>query len=1391
MEKNLTQLKVAELKERLVALGLSTTGTKTELVSRLCAADPSGEYIGNFQMEEKSPEAASGAAEPMRSAWGMEELVREVALLKREREVMERERRLLERENELLRSSPSSTASLQQAPHKIGVKSVIELLCDFDGVKPLFCNWERQVKLLCTTYQLDDNAAKILIGARVKGKALQWLHSSPEHIEMSVEELLKKMTDMFDLRPSKMVLRKEFESRKWKPGETFSDYYHAKIVLANNVPVEETELVDYIIDGIADTQLQNQARIQRFKSKAELLAAFEKITISDWKNRSGRNVQNQKTGSRTTTPSSSEKTDKDISKGPPKIVRCYNCDKTGHWAKECQLPAREKGACFSCGETGHVVKDCTKGQVNYVHEMSSQEEEFKQLVTYKLSNSKVSYTFQLETLIDTGSPVTFVKAKHLPSHCINKLNIASELCGINNSKLNIQGSVNVHICFDGVEKKDLTVYVVPNDTMRVSAVLGRDVLKIFGLSLTKPSRVNYNTAVAEILNIEVSNDTDIVNKMNISSEIPVEYQEKLKEEFRHKYVEAESPVEPKIKTELKLVLTDTKPFHYNPRRLSQYEKTELKKILDNLLQKGIIRESESEYASPIVLVKKKSGDLRMCVDYRHLNKIILRENHPIPVIEEQIEIVGNKCYFSILDLKDGFYHINIVEESRKFTAFVTPFGVFEFTKMPFGLKPAPQIFQKHIYKSFKKLIESGDVGVYMDDVIVATVTIEDHIKVLSQVFEILNENNLVLRLDKCKFLYTNVDYLGYSVSSEGVGPTKAGVQGVIDFPIPRDIHRVHSFVGLCSYFHKFIKDFSVRAKPLYDLLKKDTSFQMGERESKSFEDLKDALVKAPVLAVFNAKDSTELHCDASSIGFGAVLLQKKADRKLHPIFYFSKRTTNTESKYHSFELETLAIIYALRRFRNYLIGVKFKIVSDCNALKLTLDKKDLNPRIARWALELQDYDYTIEHRSGNKMKHVDALSRITDVLVVEDNPFEFNLSVCQSQDATIKELRERLEKKEDRDFELRNGIVYRKMGDSLLFYVPENMESNVIYRYHDSMGHLGLDKVRSIIKSSYWFPNMKRKIENHVQNCLKCIAFSPSSGRVEGFLHCIPKGNVPFATIHIDHYGPVDKQRLCKQYIFLVIDAFTKFVKLYATKSTTSKEVIVCLSQYFAYYSKPNVIVSDRGTAFTSAEFTEFIEKQEIKHVKIATGSPRANGQIERVNRVVTPMLAKITDSSVGDHWYKMLEEVEYALNNTVHKSTKEIPSKLLFGVTQRGKVTDYIKEYVENDVNDKDLDLGKVRDTAAKEIETSQKYAKDHFDRKRKKPHQYEVGDRVMVRNFDSKVGVSRKLIPNFKGPYEISKKLRNDRYVVKDIEGHQITQKPYMGTWEAANLRPYVVSA
>jgi ribonuclease HI len=229
-------------------------------------------------------------------------------------------------------------------------------------------------------------------------------------------------------------------------------------------------------------------------------------------------------------------------------------------------------------------------------------------------------------------------------------------------------------------------------------------------------------------------------------------------------------------------------------------------------------------------------------------------------------------------------------------------------------------------------------------------------------------------------------------------------------------------------------------------------------------------------------------------------MQKKQDLEFHPIFFFSKRTIDTESRYHSSELEMLAIIYALRRFRVYLQDIKFKIVTDCDSLKKALNKKDINPKITRWTLELQNYDYTVEHRSGERMKHVDALSRSSGVFV-EVNSLEHNLAICQALDPIILEIRDRLERSEDKLFEMRNRLVYCKRDSNLLFYVPEKMESNIIFNYHDLMGHLGREKTVNTISKSYWFPKMNQKVKIHIRHCLKCIAFSPHEGKPARVLH--------------------------------------------------------------------------------------------------------------------------------------------------------------------------------------------------------------------------------------------------------------------------------------------------
>lgn len=622
------------------------------------------------------------------------------------------------------------------------------------------------------------------------------------------------------------------------------------------------------------------------------------------------------------------------------------------------------------------------------------------------------------------------------------------------------------------------------------------------------------------------------------------------------------------------------------------------------------------------------------------------------------------------------------------------------------------------------------------------------------------------------------------VDKDGVRPDPANVAAVTQFPVPKSIASVHSFVGLVSYFRRFIENFSILAAPLYALLKKGAQFKFGEKESQAFEILKSKLVQMPILALYSPTAETEVHCDASALGYGVILLQKQKDNLMHPVFYYSKRTTETEAKYHSYELECLALVYAVKRFHVYLNGIRFKVFTDCESFKLTMNKKHMNPRIARWALLFQNYDFSIEHRAGSRMKHVDALSRNTNILILTENTFEQTLSIKQIEDRDINKLKEQLSRSEDKYFEMRNGLVYRKYKDGLLFYVPGSMEASVIRSVHEEYGHLGVEKTSEVILRTFWFLNLREKVKSFISNCLKCITYSPVYGRKEGELHSIPKTPYPFDTIHIDHYGPLEKTGKKNKYLFVIIDAFTKFVRLYPCKTTNAVEVIKYMHEYFRCYSKPRRVVSDRGSAFTSNAFKEFLTEARIDLVLVATATPRGNGQVERVNRCITAILSKKTVTL--NKWDKVLSEVEYALNNMTCASTGEAPSKLLFGVHQGGSVeSDFKKLLVEMD---EEKSLEEIREEAEHNILKNQSYNKKYYDKKHKKPTLYKKGDFVMIKNTDVSGGVNKKLIPKFKGPYIIYKVLPNDRFIVKDIEGFQHTQMPYEGVMSSDNMRHWI---
>ncbi|KMQ85071.1 hypothetical protein RF55_16630 [Lasius niger] len=306
----------------------------------------------------------------------------------------------------------------------------------------------------------------------------------------------------------------------------------------------------------------------------------------------------------------------------------------------------------------------------------------------------------------------------------------------------------------------------------------------------------------------------------------------------------------------------------------------------------------------------------MCIDLRPLNQRIHPQKFRFPLIDDQLDQLHGKCVFTKLDLRDGFHQIKIYPEDTKYFAFATHKAQFEYTRVPFGYSEAPVEFQKRLFNILKELLKDG-ILLYIDDILIPTATIEENLKVLKEVLFTLKRYKLKLNLAKCLFLKKKIEFLGYMVSADGITMSSRHIQAIIDFPQPKTVKEVQSYLRLTSYFRRFIRDYAVKAKPLAALTKKNAKFNFDKDCVDLFELLKKELTSAPVLHIYNPSAATELHTDASMHGFGAILLQKQKYSNWAPIAYFSKATTDTEKRYHSYELETLAIVKAIERFHVY------------------------------------------------------------------------------------------------------------------------------------------------------------------------------------------------------------------------------------------------------------------------------------------------------------------------------------------------------------------------------------------------------------------------------------------------------------------------------------------
>lgn len=668
---------------------------------------------------------------------------------------------------------------------------------------------------------------------------------------------------------------------------------------------------------------------------------------------------------------------------------------------------------------------------------------------------------------------------------------------------------------------------------------------------------------------------------------------------------------------------------------------------------------------------KANGKSRLCLDARRINSLTVKDAYPTPLINGILSRLNETKYISSIDLKDAFWQVELEESSREITAFTIPGRpLYHFTRMPFGLCNSGQsmcrLMDMVIPSSMRDFI-----FVYIDDLLVVASNFDTHIERLTLVANCLRQANLTINVDKSKFCMRQIKYLGHIVGDGNIKPDPDRVKSITEFPKPSTIRQVRRFMGMAGWYRRYINNFSNIAAPITDLLKTTDRFTWTQAATNAFDELKTCLTTAPVLTHADFSLPFYIQCDASMLGVGGVLFQIKEGDE-HPIAYMSRKLNPAQRNYSVTELECLAAIFCIREFRCYIEGMRFTVITDHAALKWLMEKKDLAGRLARWSLELQSFNFTIEHRKGAANIVPDALSRaaveetshVGIPLVLDDE--EFSTDAYNELRDTVKSNKNNLP-----DVEERNGIVYKRtdcrsgVEDELLWkiWVPEGLRKGLMETSHNppSASHGGVDKTINLIKRQYFWPGMSKDIREFIANCQICKETKAPNCSLRPPMGSPAIAERPFQNMYVDLIGPYPRSKSGNSFILIILDQLSKFVWLKPLRKATAVSIVRYIeSDIFHLVGVPETILSDNGKQFISKEFLTLLNRYGVRHIKTATHAPQVNAS-ERVNRsIIAAIRAYVTQDQ--STWDVHISSIASALRNATHSSTTYSPYFTVFG---------------------------------------------------------------------------------------------------------------------------------
>ncbi|CAF4895233.1 unnamed protein product [Pieris macdunnoughi] len=884
------------------------------------------------------------------------------------------------------------------------------------------------------------------------------------------------------------------------------------------------------------------------------------------------------------------------------------------------------------------------------------------------------------------------------------------------------------------------------------------------------------------------------------------------------------------------------PIRLRPRRVPVAYEKNIDKMIAEMSNHNVIEASSSPWCSPVVLVKKKDNSLRFCVDYRRLNDITKKDSYPLPRIDDTLDTLSGAKWFTTLDLKSGYWQVEIDSSHKEKTAFSTGKGLWQFKVMPFGLCNAPATFERLMEKVLSGLIGEACL-VYFDDVVIIGKDFDDHIRNLQRVLSRLHKANLKLSAKKCLFFKRAVSYLGHIISEDGVRTDPEKIVAVKDWPVPKDKTEVRAFLGLCSYYRRFVRNFADIAKPLHRLTEQKRKFTWDGECEDAFNELKNRLCETPILGYPDQDGEYVVDTDASGIGIGGVLSQVKGEHE-QVIAYFSKSLSKPERNYCVTRRELLAVVKTLQHFSKYLLGRKFRLRTDHAALKWLLQFKNPEGQVARWIEQLQEYDFATEHRKGRAHGNADALSRrpceedckhctrhegreVAHVRILRTDTISPDwcgklIQEEQQQDSDIKPILDWMKSSAIKprwndvaststttksywaqwdSLVLHNGVLCRKWentrGDAshLQLVVPRSKVRNILEMFHDgsSGGHLGVKRTLLKIKERFYWIHCREDVEDWIRKCKACAAVKGPQTRTRAGMKQYNVG-APWERIAVDIAGPFPLTEKGNKYIMVVMDYFTKWPEVFAIpnqEAVTVAEILV--NDVFSRFGVPLEIHSDQGRNFESLLFQEVCRLMGIHKTRTTPYHPQSDGMVERFNQTLERHLAKLVDSHQKD-WDKYIPLFLMSYRSAVHETTNVTPALAMFGrqlrlpadiVTGRPPDTpESVTEYAA-DLRNKLHEIHEhVRASQSKISETT----KIRYDRKTNHI-EFKEGSQVWLHNPTKRKGKSPKLQADWDGPYTIITKINDVTYRIKKMSGLRSKPKvvhinrlaPYKGSNDA----------